>query len=175
MIAKEIKATDPIVFNVGAIHGGNVNNIICDKCSMYCTLRTHSEENANYVIGKIKKIIAAIADISGAEARFIEGKCYPIVMNDERIMSKLEEAAAKVVSPDNIKPPEKRKMGGEDFAYFTNEKPGGMFRLGVKNTALGYTAGVHNSKFKIDESALSIGSDIMVQFVLDNMNGIDLD
>ena len=45
MIAKEIKATDPIIFNVGAIHGGVANNIVCDHCSMYCTLRTHKNEN----------------------------------------------------------------------------------------------------------------------------------
>ncbi len=174
MIAKEIKATDPIIFNVGAINGGTVNNIICDKCTMYCTLRSHNEETADYVIEKIKKIITSVAEISGGRAEYIPGKHYPIVMNNECVMKKLEEAATKVISPEKIKPKLTRGMGGEDFSYFTKVKPGGMFRLGVRNIEKGYTAGVHNSKFMLDEEALSIGSDIFVQFVLDNMNGIDL-
>lgn len=175
MIAKEIKATDPIIFNVGAINGGTVNNVICDKCTMYCTLRTHNEDTAEYVLGKIKKIISSVAEISGGTAEYIQGKHYPIVMNNETVMKKLEAAAAKTVGEENIKPRLARGMGGEDFAYFAKVKPGGMFRLGIRNAELGCTAGLHNSKFMIDESSLKVGSDIFVRFVLDNMNGIDFD
>ena len=53
-----------------------------------------------------------------------------------------------------------------------NEKPGCMFYLGIANKELGYTAAIHKDNFMIDESALSVGSDIFVQFVLDHMNGI---
>ena len=172
MIAKEIKAKDPIIFNVGAIHGGVANNIICDKCTMFCTLRTQKQENADYILGKIKKIIASIAEVSGGEAKFVESKHYPIVMNNEVMFERVKAAAQKVVGEKNIFPRE-QGMGGEDFSYFANEKPGCMFELGVRNDELGYTVGVHNGKFMLDESALEIGVNIFVQFILDNMNGID--
>ncbi len=171
MIAKEIDAKDPIIFNVGAIHGGVANNIICDKCTMFCTLRTQNQRNADYILTKIKKIIASIAEVSGGEAKFIESKHYPIVMNNETVADKIIEAASKVIGKDNIKE-RKQGMGGEDFAYFALLKPGCMFELGVQNEELGYTVGVHNGKFMLDESALEIGVEIFVQFVLDNMNGI---
>ena len=171
MIAKEIKAKDPIIFNVGAIHGGVANNIICDKCTMFCTLRTQKQENADYILGKIKKIIASVAEVSGGEAKFVESKHYPIVINNETVADKIIEAAAKIVGKENIKE-RGQGMGGEDFSYFALEKPGCMFELGVRNEELGYTVDVHNGKFMLDENALSIGSDIFVQFVIDNMNGI---
>ena len=170
MIAKEIRAKDPIIFNVGAIHGGVANNIICDKCTMFCTLRTQKQENADYILGKIKKIIASIADVAGGEAKFVESKHYPIVINNDVVADKIIEAAEKVIGKDNIKHRE-QGMGGEDFAYFAQQKPGCMFELGVRNEELGYTIGVHNEKFMLDEAALPIGSDIFVQFVVDNMNG----
>ena len=173
MIAKEIKAKDPIIFNVGSIHGGVANNIICDKCTMFCTLRTQKDENAEYILGKIKKIIASIADVSGGEAKFVTSKHYPIVMNNEIVADKIIEAAAKVIGKENIKD-RPQGMGGEDFAYFAAEKPGCMFELGVRNEELGYTVGVHNGKFMLDENALSVGSDIFVQFVLDNQNGFEM-
>ena len=88
-------------------------------------------------------------------------------------MKKLEEAAAKVLPVEKIKPKLTRGMGGEDFSYFAKVKPGGMYRLGVRNIEKCYTAGLHNSKFMLDEDALEVGVKIFVQFVLDNMNGID--
>ena len=171
MIAKEIKAKDPIIFNVGSIHGGVANNIICDKCTMFCTLRTQNQANADYILGKIRKIIAAIADVAGGEAKFIESKHYPIVVNNDIMVDRFVETASKIVGRENIKEAI-QGMGGEDFSYFANEKPGCMFNLGIRNEELGYTAGLHNDHFMIDESALQLGSDIFVQFVLDNMSGI---
>jgi amidohydrolase len=172
MIAKEIKAKDPIIFNVGSIHGGVANNIICDKCSMFCTLRTQNDENADYILTKIKKIIASVAEVSGGDAKFVESKHYPIVINNEIVADRIRAAAQKVVGEENILP-RAQGMGGEDFAYFAKEKPGCMFELGIRNDELGYTVGVHNGRFMLDENALEIGVNIFIQFILDNMNGID--
>ncbi len=173
MIAKEIKASDPIIFNVGAINGGVTNNIICDKCTMFCTLRTQKDENAEYIIGKIKKIIAGVADSAGGEAKFVESKHYPIVVNDPIVTAKIAAAAEAVVGKDNLLPKKIRGMGGEDFSYFAMKKPGCMFRLGVTNKERGFGGMLHNGNLLIDEDALEVGVNTFVQFVLDNMNGID--
>ena len=172
MIAKEIKASNPVVFNVGAFNGGTANNIVCDHCSLYCTLRTHEASDAELIIGKIKRIIQNIAEVSGGRAEYIQDKHYPTVINDGRITELLRESAVKVIGEKNVLPHKARGMGGEDFAYMLNEKPGCMFYLGIANKELGYTAAIHKDNFMIDESALSVGSDIFVQFVLDHMNGI---
>ena len=173
MIAKEIKAQEAIIFNVGAIHGGVANNIICDKCSMFCTLRTQKQANADYILEKIKKIIASIADVAGGEAKFVESKHYPIVMNDRRIADALVSTFKSVVGDENIFERE-QGIGGEDFAYFANLKPGCMFELGVKPDIDDKIYGLHTDKFMLDENALRVGSDIFVKFVLDNMGGIEL-
>lgn len=173
MIAKEIKAQEAIIFNVGAIHGGVTNNVICDKCTMYCTLRTQRQANADYILEKIKKIIASIAEVSGGDAKFIESKHYPIVMNDRRIADALVSTFKSVVGEENIFERE-QGMGGEDFAYFANLKPGCMFELGVKPDIDDKIYGLHTDKFMLDENALRVGSDIFVKFVLDNMGGIEL-
>lgn len=173
MIAKEIKANDSVIFNVGAINGGTANNIICDKCTMFCTLRTQKEENADYILGKIKKIIASVADSAGGEAKFVESKHYPIVYNDEVVAEKVRAAAERVVGREHLLPKNTRGMGGEDFAYFANFKPGCMFRLGVSNAECGFGGMLHNGNLLLDEDALEVGVNIFVQFIIDNMNGID--
>ena len=172
MIAKEISAREPIIFNVGAIHGGKVNNIICNRCSMYFTLRTWINETREMVLDKIDRICKAIADISGGDYKIIENKHYPIVHNDERMHELVKKAAAKVVGEENLET-KKRGLGGEDFSYFANEKPGYMFRLGIRNEAKGITHTAHTDLFDLDESAMKYGVEIFKQFILDNMNGID--
>ena len=92
--------------------------------------------------------------------------------NDERIVELVKKSAEKVIGKDQIVT-HTRGMGGEDFAYFANIKPGCMFELGATTPGTKSAAGLHNSKLCIDESALDIGVNIFVQFVLDNMNGIN--
>ncbi len=173
MIAKEIGAREPVIFNVGAIHGGVTNNIISDRCSMYCTLRTQKEENAEYILGKIKKIIKAVAETAGGEARFVESKHYPIVNNHPTVTQKIRDAAARALGKEHVFSRDAQRMGGEDFSYFSNLKPGCMFNLGVRNEEKGYTVPVHNGKFMIEELGLEAGVNVFLQFILDNMNGID--
>jgi amidohydrolase len=173
MIAKEIKANDPIIFNVGAINGGVTNNIICDKCTMFCTLRTFKDENAEYIIEKIKKIIAGVAETAGGQAKFVESKHYPIVDNNDVVADKIRDAAEKIVGKDKVILKTTREMIGEDFSYFARRKPGCFFRLGVANAECGFGGMLHNGKLLPDEAALDVGVNTFVQFILDNMNGID--
>ena len=172
MMAKEFSATDIRIFNVGSIHGGEANNIISDYCSMYCTLRTYTDDVADKAIGRIKQICKAVAKESGGRFKYTQKKYYPNVYNNGIMTQKMHKAAAKVVGDENVLP-KIRTMGGEDFSYFARLKPGCMFRLGVRNDEKGIVNGVHETNFDIDENALSIGVKTFVQFVLDNMNGIE--
>ncbi len=174
MVAKEVKATNPCLFNVGKIEGGTANNIISDHCSMFCTLRTFENEDREKVLGRIKSIINSVAGESGGEAKFIPVRQYPVVYNDERITEKLYRAAEKVVGSENIVTKHKRAMGGEDFSYFANEKPACFFKLGTGNSEKGINVGIHQMNFDIDEESLDVGVKIFKQFVYDNMNGIEL-
>ena len=167
-IAKEISARESVIFNVGAIHGGTANNIICDKCTMFCTLRTHYDTTANYLIDKIKRIGEAVASTAGGGFRFIQDKHYPALYNDPELCERMRSAAIETVGEENIFT-KQRSMGGEDFSYFANIKPGCMFRLGVKNEELGITSGLHTPRFNIDERALDIGVQTFTTFVLNNM------
>jgi amidohydrolase len=84
----------------------------------------------------------------------------------------VKRAAEKAVGAENIAV-KKRGLGGEDFSYFANEKPGYMFRLGIKNEEKGITHTAHTDLFDLDESALKYGVKTFVTFILDNMKGID--
>ncbi|MBQ9779048.1 MAG: amidohydrolase [Clostridia bacterium] len=170
-VAKEISAKKPVIFNMGAIHGGTTNNIICDHCSMFCTLRTWEDSVAEHILDKIHRIIEAVASTAGGRATFTLKKHYPIVHNDETMTALLRAAGVTVVGEENMHV-NARGLGGEDFSYLSNEKPGAFLRLGVRNKEKGLTVGAHNGRFDLDEDALELGVKVFKQFILDNQNGI---
>ena len=172
MLAKEVAAKHPVIFNVGSIHGGEVNNVLCDHCTLHCSLRTQDDTVASYVQDKIQKIITAVASTAGGRATYTPNQHLPIVHNHERLTQQIDIAAQKVIGAENLRP-HIRTSGGEDFSYFASEKPGCMFRLGVRNAEKGITYDLHQDRFDIDEAALEIGVNVFLQFILDNMNGID--
>ena len=172
MIAKEIDGRESVVFNIGAIHGGVTNNIVSDSCELFGTLRTHTAATDEMIIGRIKAICEATALSAGGSFTFEEVKYYPVVYNDPTVTARLREAAVQTLGENRVLPKKSRSMGGEDFSYMTQQKPGAMLRLGIRNAACGITAGIHESNFDIDEHALGVGVDLFMQFVLDNMQGI---
>ena len=169
MIAKEMPALTPVVFNAGSIEGGKTNNIIADYCKIYCTLRTHTEDVEEKALRRIREICEYTAKSAGGSAKFTHVKHYPIVYNDERVTDKMRAAAAKVVGEKNVLPI-MRTMDGEDFSYFTMRRPGCMMSLGVTTPGKPVT-GLHQTTFDIDESALDIGVEVFKTFIFDNMNG----
>lgn len=171
LIAKEVDAKDPVIFNVGAIEGGITNNVIADHCRLFCTLRTHREETETLLLERIKEICGGVASASRGGFRFTVSKHYPIVYNNAVLFEKLTQTAQKTVGAEHITG-NPRSLGGEDFSYFSAQKPGFLFRLGVRNDEKGITAGVHNNKFDIDEEALDVGVRMFVRFVLDHQDGI---
>ncbi|MBQ9131325.1 MAG: amidohydrolase [Clostridia bacterium] len=171
-VAKEIRATTPVVFNVGSIHGGEANNVICDHCVMFCTLRTWQGDTDAFLIQRFKDICQGIAQSAGGRFEFEESKYYPVLVNDPLVTERLRAAAVTALGEDHVHEKKTRGMGAEDFSYMCQEKPGAIMRLGIRNQACGITSGLHHDDFDVDEAALETGVNVFVQFVIDNLNGI---
>jgi metal-dependent amidase/aminoacylase/carboxypeptidase family protein len=94
--------------------------------------------------------------------RFVPG--VPSTINDEAVAADLHAAAVKVLGAESVKylTP---KMGGEDFGLFTQRVPGAFMRLGSANEARGITFQGHSPHWDVDERALPIGVEIMVEAI----------
>lgn len=170
MMAKEVSGT--AIFNVGSIHGGETNNVVCNQTEMYATIRTLDDDVREKILKRINDICEGVAKTMGGEYRITHTKCYPSVINNEKMHELFLKSAAKILPPEKIQPYH-RSLGGEDFSYFARLKPGYMFRLGTKNSELGIVPIAHTSTYNIDENALPLGVELFKQFILDNMGGIE--
>ena len=62
------------------------------------------------------------------------------------------------------------RSGTAAFSHYLQDVPGALVQLGTGNKAAGITAPLHSNVFCIEESALQKGSEVFVQYVLENMN-----
>lgn len=92
---------------------------------------------------------------------------YPVVVNDSNLVDKLYETTKKIIDENRIKFLTKPTMVGEDFSYYTQNKPGFYIFLSTKKEEHPYPH--HNSKFDIDENVLPIGTLALSNFVFDNL------
>ena len=87
-------------------------------------------------------------------------KGYPAVYNNESLNENAKILAEQFMGKENVEETEKR-MGAEDFGYYSQLIPGCFYRLGTGNKQKGISAGVHTPHFNIDENAIEIGMGIM--------------
>ncbi|MBR2930608.1 MAG: amidohydrolase [Clostridia bacterium] len=171
---REIDPFSKFVCSVGKLSGGTSQNIIADHAYMLGTIRTFDMELDAFLIKRIEEIAKNAANEVGAKAVVDTSLKALVVYNNPYISGLVLNSAKKVVGEDNIvNMPE--KLSSEDFSQYLTKKPGVFIRLGTRNEAKGCTTLPHNNDFMIDEDAFVSGSDSCVQFVLDNMNGIDMD
>ena len=174
MLARELNPFAKYVFSIGKLEGGTTQNVIANHAYMLGTIRTFDMEVDSFLIRRIGEIAESCAKQIGARAEVTSSLKALVVYNNPYISDLVLDSAAKVVGAENIvHMPE--KLSSEDFSQYLTQKPGVFIRLGTRNAEKGCTTLPHNNDFLIDEDAFPMGTDTCVQFVLDNMNGINME
>lgn len=172
MVCKELLPQEARMLNIGSIHGGNTNNIICDHCTMFASARTFTDEGSQYILDRATQICEGVAMMNGGTAKVTMNKLLPYMDNDETVTKAVYASAARAIGEANIKP-RTRKLGGEDFGFLARKKPCVMFRLGTRNPENPATGGaLHSAKVQFDDGCFETGLKVMTQFILDHQNGL---
>ena len=159
------RETDPlksVVVTIGTISGGYRNNVIADEVRMSGTLRAHDPAIRDGLDERVRRIVNNVATAYGATADVKIVRGYPPVVNDERLAEAFAEhmRARGDIRVERLAP----TMGGEDFAYFAQRVPGVHVRLGIRSEAAQSIYPGHSAEFRIDEAALPVGVETLVEF-----------
>ena len=151
---------NPSVLSITSFKGGETTNVIPNEVKLKGTFRAMDETWRFKAHELIRKIATDIVHSMGGEIDLLIDVGYPSVYNNEALNEITKAKAAGFIGETNVEETEKR-MGAEDFGYYSQQIPGCFFRLGVMNKEKGITSGVHTPTFNIDESAIEIGMGMM--------------
>jgi metal-dependent amidase/aminoacylase/carboxypeptidase family protein len=145
---------------------GNACNVIPSTMELEGTIRSLTLEGILKLQTRVKEVAEsiAIANRCKAEVTF-PGNDYPPTINDAECWNLGKTAAIEILGDAQVAEMGPI-MGGEDFAYYTQEIPGCFSFLGVGNAEINAVYDVHHPMFKVDEEALPLGVAIHVNSAL---------
>ncbi|MGZ8511730.1 MAG: M20 metallopeptidase family protein [Chitinophagaceae bacterium] len=160
LVSRNNNPHNPTVLSITAFNGGTTTNVIPNEVTLKGTFRAMDEEWRFKAHELIRTLSTQLVRSMGAEIDLLIDVGYPSVYNNEKLHELAKQKAEIFIGASNVEETEKR-MGAEDFGYYTQQIPGCFFRLGVMNAAKGITSGVHTPTFNIDESAIETGMGMM--------------
>ena len=164
-IAKEEADGKFYVFSVGYFHGGTAHNVIAEKCVLKISHRYYDAEMRGRIREKSMACCEKIAKEYGGRVEIDWQMSAPALHNDETATQKFVESMEKIM-PEKLLHLQPRRST-EDFAWFTQKKPGFIFRFGTGNDALGCNTLAHCNDFRMDEEGIMSAILAFTQFVLD--------
>ncbi len=148
----------------GVVRAGSATNVIPASGKVAGTLRmldavawADAEDLVRELIGQILAPYGV-----GAEVNYVRG--VPPVVNEPGATRLLGEAVRSVLGERGaVSTPQ--SLGGEDFAWYLEDVPGAMGRLGTR-TPGGRTYDLHRGDLHIDERAIGVGAKVLGAAVL---------
>ena len=164
IVSRNTNPLESTVLSIGKIKGGHNFNIISDKVHMSGTTRSYTEENRKMIKQRMKEVVEGVSKSFGADIKLNYKDGYPPTVNHSSQVEKVLEAASSIVASGAKNP--YLSMGGEDFSYYLQNKPGCFFFVGsAPNENEILSTPHHCSHFNIDERALLVGASVYVNLI----------
>jgi len=141
---------DQVVVSVTSIESSSkAFNVIAQRVHLKGTIRTMSKEMRAMGEKRLKAIAENICETFDAKANVTFYHGYPCMVNHEEQTAFAASVATKISGACEEAP---LVMGGEDFAYMLEERPGAYILVGN-----GDTASVHHPEYNFDDEAIPAG------------------
>lgn len=152
IVSRTIDPTEAAVVSITKFHAGDALNVISEKAHLAGTIRTL---NGN-VAERIRQRISSICDNVGAafEAKVsVEFEINaPVTFNHREQTILAADVAAAIVGDDKVDRDTRPSMGGEDFSYMLEARPGSFIYLGN-----GGSAPLHHPTYDFNDDAIPYG------------------
>lgn len=153
IVSRNVSPLVPAVLSVCFFNSGTAFNIIPDSSSLGGTVRSCDEDTRSLIKNRVHTIAKNIAAAYDLECKINYEMGYPVLSCDRATVEKAIDSISRIAGYKVEEMPP--IMGGEDFAYYTREKPGAFFFVGSRNREKGIVNPHHSPFFDIDEKTIA--------------------
>jgi len=133
-------------------------NVIPGAVRLKGTVRTHEPAVQDMIEANMRRIVENTAAAFGAVATLRYERNYPVTVNSEIETEHAVEAARAVAGDCDTDAP--LVMGGEDFSFMLNARPGAYILVGNGDTAM-----VHHPEYNFNDEAIPAGCSFWAEIV----------
>jgi hippurate hydrolase len=172
IISRNINPTEAGVVSVTMIHTGEKDNIIPDTCELQGTVRTFNTETLDLIERRMRELTAGLCTAFGASHEFEFNRNYPPTINTAYEADFARGVMRGIVGESQVLVQEPN-MGGEDFSYMLQVRPGAYAfignGLGAHRAAYSSAGanlepcGLHNSHYDFNDAVIPLGATYWVR------------
>ncbi|MDQ6432612.1 M20 aminoacylase family protein [Mesorhizobium sp. LHD-90] len=149
------RSTDPVdsvVVTVTKFHGGDAYNVIPEQVEIAGTVRTLRKEVAANTRERMQAICEGIAATFAASIHFDFDANYPVTVNDPEQTVFAGDIATTIAGETQVHRAVQPLMGGEDFSYMLEARPGAFIFIGN-----GESANLHHPAYDFNDEVIPHG------------------
>ncbi|CCD95409.1 putative Amidohydrolase family protein; hippurate hydrolase (Benzoylglycine amidohydrolase) [Bradyrhizobium sp. ORS 375] len=159
IVARNVDPLEAAVLSICEFHAGNARNVIPQSAVLRGTVRTLTPKVRELMEKRVREVVTGVAQMTGAKIDLAYTRGYPVVVNHAEQTEIAIRAAKEVAGDANVHemPP---MMGGEDFAYMLEARPGAFIFVGN-----GDSAGLHHPAYNFNDEAIVYGTSFFIKVV----------
>jgi hippurate hydrolase len=160
IVSRSVNPVESVVVSATRFHAGGARNIIAPYAEVAGTVRTLDDRNRDLAEARLRSIVAGVAAAFGATADIDYDRNYPVTRNHAAEADFAGDVAAEIVGASRVDRDTPPILGGEDFAYMLEARPGAFIFIGNGNSA-----GLHNPAYDFNDDIIPTGSSYFARLV----------
>ncbi|MEM1306947.1 MAG: M20 aminoacylase family protein, partial [Pseudomonadota bacterium] len=152
VVARNVDPLKNGVVSLCTFQAGMAHNVIPDTARMLGTVRSLEAEVRDLLEKRVTEIVKGTAMQFGVDIDYAFHRDYPVTVNHDKQTAFAASVAADVVGDANVDRNIVPVMGGEDFSFMLEARPGAFIFVGN-----GDTAPVHNPHYNFNDEAIPVG------------------
>ncbi|MEM6622862.1 MAG: M20 aminoacylase family protein [Pseudomonadota bacterium] len=153
LVARRVDPLKPAVLSITMFQAGTACNVIPDEAVIGGTRRAFHADVEEMLRTETTRICEEVARAMGVSVEIdSESTPYPPTVNDAKQAAFAGDVLEEVFGTDAVDRSCEPTMGGEDFAFMAQEKPGAFVFIGN-----GDTAQVHTSRYDFNDEISPAG------------------
>ncbi len=163
VVSRTVNPIDAAVLTVTQFHAGDTWNVIPGQALLRGTTRAFRPELQFQIEAAIRRIAAGVDSTYGTTSEVRYERRYPPLVNHPRETAIAADAVARVVGRENVLTDLQPTMGGEDFAFMLQARPGCYVWIGNGPGEGGCV--LHNPRYDFNDEILPIGASYWASLV----------
>lgn len=163
IISRNVDPIKSAVISITMFHAGSAHNVIAQSAEMCATIRTFDADIRSLVEARIRDVCSGIEKMHDVTIELEYEKGYPATVNHEKETAIAMDIAREVVDPAMIDADIAPTMGGEDFSYMLEQRPGAFIWIGGGKTD--NDPGLHHPEYDFNDEVLTLGASFWSKLV----------
>lgn len=160
IVSREVDPLRSAVLSVTMVQAGEAFNIIPRVVKLTGTIRTLDEEIRDYMEARLRSVAEGVVRTFEGQATVTYRRGYPVTVNAPRETDYAAQVARAVAGDDRVDANANAMMGGEDFSYMLEARPGAYIFLGN-----GPSSELHSDTYDFNDEIIPTGVSYWVKLV----------